>query len=83
MALSSSIKDREYGKFIEVDGETAVRTVNTNVNEVQWDEIITTFPDNTSDLFSYYLASVLKQTVLVTYQDNAKKIIVNITKTKF
>ena len=39
------------------------------VNGMSWDEIVTTFPSDSSDLFTYKLNSVAVQTVLVTYQD--------------
>lgn len=50
---------------------------------VAWDSINTTFPSDTSELYSYSLNSVLVQTVLVHYQDSTKKIIVNVEKTRF
>jgi hypothetical protein len=49
---------------------------------VVWDAINTTFPSDTSELYSYTLNSVLVQTILVHYQNTSKKIIVNIEKTR-
>lgn len=50
---------------------------------VTWDAINTTFPSDTSELYSYTLNNVLVQTILVHYQNSTKKIIVNIEKTRF
>lgn len=83
MSLSSGIKDREYNKFDEVNGKTVVRTHTTIEGEAVWDEIVTTFPSSTTDLFTYKKNSSVVQTVLVTYQDVSKKVIINITKTSF
>lgn len=83
MALSSGIKDREFQKFVEIEGKTAVRTHTTIEGQASWDEIVTTFPSNASELYTYKKESAVVQTVLVTYQDTTKKVIVNITKTSF
>lgn len=52
------------------------------VNTLAWDEIATTFPSDTTELFTYKNNTVPVQTVLVTYQDNTKKVIVSLQKTR-
>lgn len=51
-------------------------------DKVEWNEIATTFPSDSSDLFTYKKDSVPVQTILVTYQDNTKKVIISIVKTR-
>lgn len=49
---------------------------------VIWDEIQTTFPSESSELYSYKLNGNLVQTMLVTYQDSTKRIILNVERTR-
>lgn len=51
-------------------------------DKLEWDEISTTFPTDTSDLFTYKKNSVAVQTILVNYQDNTKKVIISLVKTR-
>lgn len=53
-----------------------------NLDTVLWDKIETTFPDSTSDLFSYYKDTVLVMTVLVVYDSSSKKNILTVEKTR-
>lgn len=48
-----------------------------------WDEILTTFPTTTTELFTYKLDTVTTQTVLVTYVDASKRVILKVEKTRF
>lgn len=50
---------------------------------VIWDEIQTTFPSTTTELYSYKLNGTLVQTMLVYYQDSTKRIISNVERTRF
>lgn len=52
-------------------------------NEIVWDEITTTFPDEMSELYSYKLNQASIQDVLVTYADSTKKLIVSVQKTRY
>mgnify|MGYP001550266181 FL=1 len=52
-------------------------------NEIVWDEIITTFPSGTSELYTYKLDTNSVQDVLVTYADSTKKVIVSVQKTRY
>lgn len=51
--------------------------------QVVWDEILTTFPSETSELYTYKKDAALLQTVLVQYTAADKKIIISITKTSY
>ena len=51
--------------------------------EVNWDRFEATFPNDTQDLFTYKKDTTVIQTVLVTYQDNTNKIIVNIDRARY
>jgi hypothetical protein len=51
-------------------------------DKVDWDEIGTTFPTASSELYTYKKNSVTVQTILVTYQDNTKKTIISLQKTR-
>lgn len=53
-----------------------------SVDKVDWDEIATTFPSITTELYTYKKNSVTVQTILVTYLDNTKKTIVSLNKTR-
>jgi hypothetical protein len=63
-------------------GEKQALDVNI-VDQAIWNSIEITFPDNVSDLFTYRNQGVVSQTVLVTYVDIAKKVIIAINKTRF
>lgn len=86
----SSVKDNEANKFtIGKSGKPAVKVsydgltpMPVETSGVEWDEITTTFPQNTQDLFTYKLNSVTVQTILVTYADSSKKTIVQVQKTR-
>lgn len=78
MSLPGSNHDREYQKFRNSKDGTAVAvTSDTSINVetagVQWDEIVTTFQNAVTDIFTYKLAGVIVQTVTVTYESAAKK----------
>lgn len=52
------------------------------INGLDWDEISTTFPSNTSELFTYKKNSTPVQTVLVTYENASKKTITSLVRTR-
>jgi hypothetical protein len=52
-------------------------------NDIMWDEIITTFPTDIEELYSYKLNSNPVQDVLVTYADTSKRLIVSVQKTRY
>ena len=57
--------------------------IDVAINGLYWDEITTTFPDVTQELYTYKKNSTTVQTVLVTYLDSTKKTIVSLQKTRF
>jgi len=65
----------------EIGDKTAL-DVNI-VDKPIWDSIDITFPDPTSDFFTYKNEGQLVQTVLVTYTDTSKKVIIAVNKTRF
>lgn len=86
--MKNTVQDREFSKFR--DGETgdAVAVVfdqevlPVETAGVDWDLIETTFPSNETELYTYKKDMVVVQTVLVTYENNNKKIIISISKTR-
>lgn len=64
-----------------VDGKTALDV--SILGEVVWDEILTTFPSTSSELFTYKKNTVIIQTILVQYTAADKKTILSITKTSY
>jgi hypothetical protein len=50
------------------------------VNNIDWDEISTTFPSNKSELYTYKKNSISVQTVLVTYENSSKKTITSLVR---
>lgn len=88
--MKSTIQDREFSKFRDgKSGEAVATTYDGNAPMpietagVDWDEITTTFPTDAQELFTYKKESNIVQTVLVTYENNSKKTIVAISKTRF
>lgn len=51
--------------------------------QVVWDEVLTTFPSETSELYTYKKEQVVLQTVLVQYANTTKKVILSLTKTSY
>jgi hypothetical protein len=75
--LGQTLKNYYYNIF------KGVFEKNTNLDiAVIWDEIQTTFPSTTSELYSYKLNGILVQTTLVNYQDSTKRIISSVEKTR-
>jgi hypothetical protein len=52
------------------------------VNNIEWDEISTTFPNSNVELYTYKKNAVPVQTVLVTYENATKKTILSLVKTR-
>jgi hypothetical protein len=86
--MKSTIQDREFSKFR--DGETGdavafvfdQEVLPVETAGVDWDLLETTFPSSTSDLFTYKKNSITVQTVLVTYENSSKNVIISISKTR-
>ncbi len=87
--MKSTIKDREFDKFREsTSGQTTVavsldEAIEVNVDGVEWDEIVTTFPATNQELFTYKFETNIVQTVLATYESDQKKTVIKLEKTRF
>lgn len=87
--MKNSIQDREFAKFrdgkngdavaVTLDGES----VSVDTAGVDWDEIITSFPTSSQEIYTYKKNDNIVQTVTVTYQNNSKKVIVYMQREKF
>lgn len=76
------VKDDNADKISFEATRLPALTNNKNDNPY-WDSMLTTYPSNTSDLFTYKRNNVTVMTVLVTYSNQTKKDIVSISKTRF
>jgi hypothetical protein len=87
--MKSTISDREFAKFR--DGKTGDAVAVTfdgdaipiEPSGVEWDEILTTFPSATQELYTYKKNNVIVQTVAITYQNGDKKAIIYMQKTRY
>jgi hypothetical protein len=87
--MKSTLTDREFSKFrdgksgdavaINYDG---VSPLPVDTSGVDWDEIVTTFPSEIEELYTYRKSAVTIQVVLVQYETASKKNIVYINKTR-
>jgi hypothetical protein len=87
--MKSTLLDREFNKFRDgSNGEAVAVTYDgtspmpVDTSGVDWDEIVTTFPSDREELYTYKKGSVTVQTVFVEYEANNKKNIVYINKTR-
>lgn len=62
---------------------TKVALDTQNVDTPVWDRMEVTFPDNITDLFTYYIGPDVVMTVLVTYSTAAKSTIISMEKERF
>lgn len=63
--------------------ERILPSLSTKISEKpDWDDFITTFPTTTTELHTYKKMGHVVKTVLVTYQDETRKIILRIQKTR-
>ena len=63
--------------------ESIEENIEVLADEVNWDQLNTTFPSVSSELYTYKLNTVTVMTVLVTYTTAQKNTILSIQKTKF
>jgi hypothetical protein len=66
--------------YTDVYGKKSLNVVNSD--EVVWDEIVTSFPDTTSELYTYRFEQNTVQTVLVTYANGSRSSILSVVKTR-
>lgn len=74
------------GAFDEIQSiflESIEESVKKQAEQVNWDEIITTFPATNAELYTYKLNSVVVKTVTVIYENDTKKTILSIQKTSY
>jgi hypothetical protein len=77
--------------FVDADGNLITSTTVGDkqaldvmvAGQIVWDEILTTFPSETSELYTYKKNEIILQTVLVQYANTNKKIILSLTKTSY
>jgi hypothetical protein len=87
--MKKTLVDREFSKFRDGNSGDAVAVthdggpVPTEPSGVDWDEIVTSFPDVHQELYTYKLNSETVQTVLVSYQSESKKTILYMQRTRF
>lgn len=91
--MSPNKDDRELKKFREVSPTSDLTKVAVEVENdlpikvetagVDWDRIETTYPTSNQDLFTYKLNSVVVQTILVTYDNTAKKNIILVQRIRY
>lgn len=87
--MKNNLKDREFDKFREAPNDKSSISISTDApltvepSGVNWDEINTTFPATNQELYTYKKNSVTVQTVLVTYENGSKSIIINMVRTRY
>jgi len=68
---------------IEDFEERMLPSLSTKISEKpDWDDFITTFPSSNTELHTYKKMGNVVKTVLVTYQDDTRKTILRIQKTR-
>jgi hypothetical protein len=87
--MKTTLTDREFDKFRDGKNGDAVAvtfegdSLQVETSGVEWDEIITSFPSATEEVYTYKKNDEIVQTVAVTYQAIDKKVIVYMQKTRF
>ena len=87
MAMSPNIDDREINKFRQGVGDTTRVAVDIEstvpfsisgslLSDVSFDDIQASYPSNTVEIYTYYLATVLVATIEVTYLDKTKRVFI-------
>ena len=86
MAIPRNIQDRELQKFFESgDGNTTVRvgTVEGLLSGISYDYLSASYPDQTTEIFTYKLGGsggTTVATVTIVYTDSTKENISTVTK---
>lgn len=87
--MKNNLKDREFDKFRDAPNDKSSISVSVDApltvepSGVDWDEITTTFPATNQELYTYKKNSVTVQTVLVTYENGSKSVILSMVRTRF
>lgn len=72
-----------YDEIQSVFLESIEENVKKQADQVNWDELITTFPASNAELYTYKLNGNIVRTVTVIYEDSTKKTILSIQKTSY
>ena len=82
MVMPENFRDREKQRFVETqDGETAVRTTIVDSGLIagkDYDNIAVSYPNDTTETYTYSLSASTVSTITVTYADNTKCEILNV-----
>jgi len=88
MALPSTIQDRDFNNFVEINGVPHRRVTGTIdvvlgslLDGVQFDAIFASYPTVSSEVFTYQLSAVTQATITVTYTDATKEVFVSAVRT--
>jgi hypothetical protein len=63
--------------------ESIEENVKKQADQINWDEIVTTFPASNAELYTYKLNNVVVRTITVIYENDSKKTILSVQKTSF
>lgn len=74
--MKGNSKDREFDKFRETLSGTSVSVTM----ESEWDEISSSFPNPTTEVYTYKKNSVTILNVTVTYTDQHKHTVMSVLK---
>jgi hypothetical protein len=84
MALDRNLNCREFDKFVECDGNPAVRTVDCSAMLPSGYDYLENNPTATTDVFTYKSGGVggtTLGTITVTYTDSTKCELVSVVRT--
>lgn len=81
MPMPSSFRDRDQAKFRDAIGDKSKVAVTIEgdtglLENIQYDDIQATYPTSTTEVYSYYLGSVLQASIEVSYTNSSKNIFV-------
>ena len=84
---SDSFRDNEADSFTESGKGFVARRVTVDnsekipvLNDVEWDKIVTTKPDNVTEVYTYEYNSVVVQITTITYETSCKRDILSVVK---
>lgn len=92
MALPSTIQDRDFRNFKDNGDNTSsryVHVVNPSTGDtsgsilagVEFDEIAASYPNSTTEVYVYKLATVTQATITVVYTNASKDLVSSVVKT--
>lgn len=78
---ASDVGERKTKKAVQVENSPQEPVVVTTT--VMWDKLQVSFPSANQEIYTYKKNSVTVMTVVITYENDSKKTIVDIDKTIF